>query len=94
MFPTERGIRVNAVGPGATVTGMNKAWTDDTVRRATVEAHIAMRRSADPKEIAAVAFLASSDAAYVTGQTLMVCGGLSLYADVPRTGRRDRGAMA
>jgi glucose 1-dehydrogenase len=77
-----RGIRVNAVGPGATVTGMNKAWTDDPVRRATVESHIPMRRTADPKEIAAtVAFLASSDAAYVTGQTLMVCGGLSLYAD-------------
>ena len=77
-----RGIRVNAVGPGATVTDMNKAWTDDPVRRAAVEAHIPMRRPADPEEIAAtVAFLASADAGYVTGQTLMVCGGLSLYAD-------------
>jgi glucose 1-dehydrogenase len=77
-----RGIRVNAVGPGATLTDMNKAWTDDPVRRAAVEAHIPMRRPADPAEIAAaVAFLASSEAGYVTGQTLMVCGGLSLYAD-------------
>ncbi|HTJ90124.1 MAG TPA: SDR family oxidoreductase, partial [Acidocella sp.] len=60
----------------------NKAWTDDPVRRAAVESHIPMGRTADPKEIAtAVAFLASSDATYITGQTLMVCGGLSLYAD-------------
>ena len=77
-----RGIRVNAVGPGATVTDMNKAWTDDPVRRAAVEAHIPMRRPADPEEIAAaVAFLASPEAGYVTGQTLMVCGGLTLYGD-------------
>jgi glucose 1-dehydrogenase len=77
-----RGIRVNAVGPGATVTSMNSAWADDPVRRAAVEAHIPMGRPADPQEIAAaVAFLASPDAAYVTGQTLMVCGGLSLHAD-------------
>ena len=73
---------MNAVGPGATVTDMNKAWTDDPVRRAAVEAHIPMRRPADPEEIAAaVAFLASPEAGYVTGQTLMVCGGLTLYGD-------------
>lgn len=77
-----RGIRVNAVGPGATVTDMNKAWIDDPARRAEVCAHIPMARPAEPAEIAAVAaFLASDEASYVTGQTIMVCGGLSLHAD-------------
>jgi glucose 1-dehydrogenase len=77
-----RGIRVNAVGPGATVTDMNRAWIDDPARRAEVCAHIPMARPAEPAEIAAVAaFLASDEASYVTGQTIMACGGLSLYAD-------------
>ncbi|OYV34515.1 MAG: sugar dehydrogenase [Rhodospirillales bacterium 20-64-7] len=77
-----RGIRVNAVGPGATVTDMNVSWTGDPVRRAAVNAHIPMARPAEPSEIAAAAaFLASDDASYVTGQTLQVCGGLSLYGD-------------
>jgi glucose 1-dehydrogenase len=77
-----RGIRVNAVGPGATVTDMNRAWIDDPARRAEVCAHIPMARPAEPAEIAAVAaFLASDEASYVTGQTVMACGGLSLYAD-------------
>jgi glucose 1-dehydrogenase len=77
-----RGIRVNAVGPGATVTDMNKAWIDDPVRREAVCAHIPMQRPAEAREIAAVAaFLASKDASYITGQTILACGGLSLYAD-------------
>ncbi len=77
-----RGIRVNAVGPGATVTDMNASWTDDPVRRAAVSAHIPMGRPAAASEIAAAAaFLASGEASYITGQTLLVCGGLSLYGD-------------
>jgi glucose 1-dehydrogenase len=76
------GIRVNAVGPGATVTDMNRAWIDDPAARAEVCAHIPMARPAEPAEIAAVAaFLASEEASYITGQTIMACGGLSLYAD-------------
>jgi glucose 1-dehydrogenase len=78
----EHGIRVNSVGPGATVTDMNKAWIHDPVRREVVGAHIPMKRPAEPSEIAAVAaFLASEDASYITGQTIFACGGLSLYAD-------------
>jgi glucose 1-dehydrogenase len=78
----DRGIRVNAVGPGATLTPMNAGWKDDAPARAAVEAHIPMRRSATPEEIAgAFVFLASDDAAYITGQTIHVCGGLTLFGD-------------
>ena len=77
-----RGIRVNAIGPGATVTPINRAWVDDPVKRAQVEAHIPMGRAGTADEMAGIAcFLASDDAAYITGQTLFVDGGLTLYAD-------------
>ena len=50
-----RGIRVNGVGPGATVTPINRAWIDDPVKRAAVECHIPMRRAGDAEEMAAAA---------------------------------------
>src|ERR671938_69678 len=75
-----RGIRVNGVGPGATVTPINRAWIDDPVKRAQVEEHIPMRRAGEADEMAGVAcFLASDLAAYITGQTIFVDGGLTLY---------------
>jgi glucose 1-dehydrogenase len=78
----DRGIRVNAVGPGAVLTSMNDAWRNDPEAKAAVERHIPMRRAASAEEIAAVfAFLASQDAAYVTGQTIYADGGLTLYGD-------------
>lgn len=78
----DRGIRVNAVGPGAVLTSMNDAWRNDPKAKADVERHIPMRRAASPEEIAAVfAFLASEDAAYITGQTIYADGGLTLYGD-------------
>jgi len=78
----DRGIRVNGVGPGATLTDMNDAWANDPQARRNVEAHIPMKRAATPEEIASVfAFLASDDASYVTGQTIYACGGITLYAD-------------
>ncbi|HEX6405192.1 MAG TPA: SDR family NAD(P)-dependent oxidoreductase [Pseudonocardiaceae bacterium] len=40
-----RGIRVNGIGPGATVTPINRSWIDDPVKRAAVEKHIPMRVS-------------------------------------------------
>jgi len=74
------GIRVNAVGPGATVTPINRAWIDDPVKREMVEAHIPMVRAGTSDEMAGVVcFLASDDGAYITGQTLFVDGGLTLY---------------
>jgi glucose 1-dehydrogenase len=75
-----RGIRVNGVGPGATITPINRAWVDDPKKRAQVEEHIPMRRAGTADEMAGVtAFLASDDAAYITGQTLFVDGGLTLF---------------
>lgn len=78
----DRGIRVNAIAPGATITPINEAWTDDPEKKAVVESHIPMRRAGTSDEMtAAVAFLASDEATYITGQTLFIDGGLSLYAD-------------
>jgi glucose 1-dehydrogenase len=75
-----RGIRVNGVGPGATVTPINRAWIDDPVKRAQVEEHIPMRRAGEADEMAGVTcFLASDMAAYITGQTIFVDGGLTLF---------------
>jgi glucose 1-dehydrogenase len=71
---------VNGVGPGATITPINRAWVDDPEKRAQVEEHIPMRRAGTADEMAGVtAFLASDDAAYITGQTLFVDGGLTLF---------------
>jgi glucose 1-dehydrogenase len=77
-----RGIRVNAIGPGATITPINRAWVDDPAKREMVESHIPMARAGTADEMAGVTcFLASDDAAYITGQTLFVDGGLTIYAD-------------
>jgi glucose 1-dehydrogenase len=77
-----RGIRVNGIGPGATVTPINRAWIDDPEKRAMVESHIPMGRAGTAEEMAAVTvFLCSDEAAYITGQTLFVDGGLTLYPD-------------
>jgi glucose 1-dehydrogenase len=77
-----RGIRVNAIAPGATVTPINRGWIDDPVKSAMVVEHIPLGRAGTADEMAGVcAFLASDDAAYITGQTLFVDGGLTLYAD-------------
>ncbi|NCJ08719.1 glucose 1-dehydrogenase [Synechococcales cyanobacterium C] len=77
-----QGIRVNGIGPGATVTPINESWTEDAEKQAKVESHIPMGRAGTPEEMAAaVAFLGSDEAAYITGQTLYIDGGLTLYAD-------------
>jgi len=78
----ERGIRVNGIGPGATITPINRAWVDDPAKAEMVTSHIPMRRAGTADEMAGVTcFLASDDAAYITGQTIFVDGGLTLYAD-------------
>src|SRR5436190_15739869 len=76
------GIRVNGVAPGATITPINRAWVDDPVKAEMVASHIPLNRAGTADEMAGVcAFLASDDAAYITGQTIFVDGGLTLYAD-------------
>jgi glucose 1-dehydrogenase len=77
-----RGIRVNGIGPGATITPINRAWTNDPIKMDIVSSHIPLGRAGTADEMAGVAaFLASDDAAYITGQTIFVDGGLTLYAD-------------
>ena len=68
-------LRVNAVSPGYVLTPMQKAeYTPDMLRE--VNRGIPMGRHADPEEVAALfAFLASDDAAYITGQSIAVDGG-------------------
>jgi len=74
-----RGIRVNSIAPGATITPINP-WGDKPEERAKIEDFIPMGRSGQPEEMAAAAvFLASDEAAYITGQTLFIDGGLTLY---------------
>ena len=75
------GIRVNAIAPGATATPIN-SWTENPQKKQEVESHIPMGRVGTSEEMAAItAFLASDDAAYITGQTLFADGGLTLYPD-------------
>jgi glucose 1-dehydrogenase len=75
-----RGIRVNGIGPGATITPINSGWIDDPVKKEMVESHIPMARAGTADEMAGVTcFLVSDDAAYITGQTIFVDGGLTLF---------------
>ena len=70
-----RGVRVNALAPGFVETDMTADLSDD-IRQRAIEA-IPLGRIGAPQDIAgAVAFLASPEAAYITGQTLVVDGGM------------------
>ncbi len=79
-----QGIRVNAVGPGVVDTKMNDALRDPAVRNAITE-HVPQRRVIAPEEVAqAFLYLASDRAKSITGQTLFIDGGLTLYPDFER----------
>ncbi len=70
-----RGITVNAIAPGFIDTDMTSGLTEE--QRAHMLKSVPMGRTGTPQEVAAaIAFLASDEAAYVTGQTLRVNGGM------------------
>ena len=71
------GINVNNIGPGMVLTPMNQeALEDPKVREEQVQS-IPFKRAAEPREVARLAvFLASDDAAYVSGSTYYIDGGL------------------
>ena len=70
-----RGVTVNAVAPGFVETAMTDGLSDDLQRR--VLEHIPLRRFGRPEDVAAaVRFLASDEAEYITGHVLNVSGGL------------------
>jgi NAD(P)-dependent dehydrogenase (short-subunit alcohol dehydrogenase family) len=77
------GIRVNAVEPSMVKT--RAAFiTEDPVAAPAYLKRVPMGRFAEPSEIAAgIAFLASDQASYITGQTLIIDGGLTLGIDLP-----------
>jgi 3-oxoacyl-[acyl-carrier protein] reductase len=72
-----RGITVNVVAPGFIDTDMTKSLSDE--QKSTILRDIPVNRLGLPEEIAAaVVFLASNDAAYITGETLHVNGGMHM----------------
>ena len=72
-----RGITVNCIAPGFIATAMTEALNDE--QKARISAQIPAGRMGAPEEIAAAAlYLASPEAAYVTGQTLHVNGGMAM----------------
>ena len=76
----KHGITVNAVAPGAIDTAINKSLTDNPGKVEALKKQIPLGRLGKPEDVAAVvAFLASPDAAYVTGSTYFVDGGLTWF---------------
>ena len=82
------GVRANTVCPGLTVTGMVSEIMEDEALLEKAWERTPLRRAAQPQEVAsAIAFLASYEAAYVTGITLAVDGGQTCTDGGPQWGK-------
>lgn len=81
----DKGVRVNAVGPGSIMTDMLKTIMTDEAARQKILSRTPLGRCGEPEEMArVVAFLASDDASYITGQCVYADGGrLGLNYTVP-----------
>jgi len=77
----DRGVRVNAIAPGGFLTAPNRRWFGEKPEFKDVfEAQIPMGRLGEPEELGpAAVFLASDASSYVTGATLVVDGGFTLW---------------
>lgn len=80
MEYADKGIRVNSIGPGAINTPINAKKFADPKQLKTTTGMIPMNRIGKPEEVAAAAaWLASDESSYVTGITMFVDGGMTLY---------------
>ena len=81
----DKGVRVNAIGPGSILTDLLKVVMSDEAARRRILSRTPMGRCGEPSEVAKVAlFLASDDASYLTGQCIYPDGGrLALNYTVP-----------
>jgi NAD(P)-dependent dehydrogenase (short-subunit alcohol dehydrogenase family) len=74
-----KNVRVNAIAPGLIRTDFAKALWEDDKRRKEREAATPLRRIGEPRDIGAIAvFLASDAAAFITGQTIVADGGVTI----------------
>lgn len=79
-----RGVRLNSVAPAFTITPITESMTEDEALIAKFTNRVALGRPGVPDDVApAVLFLASDDAAYITGATLAVDGGTSASTGQP-----------
>lgn len=77
MEIASRNVTINCIAPGFIATPMTEVLTDD--QKASINASIPMARMGTPEDIAsACVYLASDEAAYVTGQTIHVNGGMAM----------------
>lgn len=81
----DSGVRVNAIAPAFTVSRLTQDRLNDVVFTEHLLDRIALRRVAQPNDIARVAlFVASPDAGYITGAIIPVDGGMSASCGTPR----------
>jgi glucose 1-dehydrogenase len=81
----DKGVRVNAIGPGSIMTELLQTVMSDAAARQKILSRTPLGRCGAPEEVARVAlFLASDEASYITGQTIYPDGGrLALNYTVP-----------